>query len=332
MLEAPITTKESHFCESTEGIQVGASGMQGWRLEMEDAHIVQDMPGKMDHMFLAIFDGHAGAGAAKFAASNFIEIIESTDEWKSYLAGNCESVEALSEALIKTFLKVDEDMRAHQIGTQGSDSSGCTSVTAMVTPRFIVCANAGDSRCVIGTNGTAKPLSDDHKPYGEIEKLRIEKAGGFVQWNRVDGDLAVSRALGDFSYKNRSDFEAKDQKITCYPDISIHERDGSDDVLILACDGLWDVMTSEEAIETVRKLYSLGESSMVKIAEELIDQALEKGSKDNISAVVAKLPGAKLGPESLGGVDAIRQSRLAARSEQQVGEREEGGCPFRVDN
>lgn len=311
-LDTPNTEKDSHVCESSTGLVVGASGMQGWRLEMEDAHILQDMPSRNDHVFLAVFDGHAGAGAARFASTYFISIIEETQDWKDYLAGDCNNVNLLAEALIKTFLTVDVRMREHQDNSQGRDSSGCTSVTAMVTPTHIICANAGDSRCVMGTREATKPLSDDHKPYGEFEKRRIEQAGGFVQWNRVDGDLAVSRALGDFSYK-ATNLDAKDQKITCYPDITIHERHDSDDVLLLACDGLWDVMSSEEAVNTVRRLFEAGESAMHKIAEEMLDLSLDKGSKDNISAVVVKLPGAKLGPEANGGVDAIRLTRKSAQ-------------------
>ena len=107
-------------------------------------------------------------------------------------------------------------MKHHQSKSQ-DDVSGCTSVTAIVTPSYIICANAGDSRCVMGTENTAKPLSEVHKPYSEIEKKRIENAGGFVQWNSVDGDLAVSRALGDFSYKNRPDFHAQHQKVIVNP-------------------------------------------------------------------------------------------------------------------
>jgi serine/threonine protein phosphatase PrpC len=97
------------------------------------------------------------------------------------------------------------------------DTSGCTSVTAIITPKYIICANAGDSRCVLGTGGTARPMSEDHKPHSVEEKRRIESAGGFVQWNRVDGDLAVSRALGDFTYKHRPDLHPKDQKVFFFP-------------------------------------------------------------------------------------------------------------------
>lgn len=287
--------------------------MQGWRLEMEDAHISIDLPSQPDHLLLGVFDGHAGAGAAKFASKHFVDILESDDKYIEYRAGGCQNIELLAQAMRDVFLKIDDRMRSHQEGEK-NDSSGCTSVTAIVTPKYILCANAGDSRCVLGTGGVTKPLSEDHKPLGEIEKRRIDQAGGFVQWNRVDGDLAVSRAFGDFSYKNRPDLSPHEQKITCFPDIAIHERHDTDDVLILACDGLWDVMSSEAAVNSVRELYQSGEQSVLKIAEEMIDLALLKGSKDNISSIIVKLPGAILGPVENGGVDAIRANRNKSRS------------------
>lgn len=101
------------------------------------------------------------------------------------------------------------------------------------------------------------------------------------------------------------------------PDIMIHERHPTDDVLILACDGLWDVMSSEEAINTAREIFLSGESDVLKVAEEMLDISLEKGSKDNISAVVVKLPGVVIGPSEGGGVDLRRKKRaeIAAQNE-----------------
>lgn len=216
-METPITTKDGEKFVSNTGIEVGATGMQGFRLEMEDDHIAADIPSRPDHLFLAVFDGHAGAGAAHFAAKNMVSFLENTSEWKQYLKeNNLDNVKLLGEAMSKAFLRIDEELRTHQDMSAGEDSSGCTSVTAIVTPKYIICANAGDSRCVMGTANTAKALSDDHKPHGDSEKARILEAGGFVQWNRVDGELAVSRALGDFSYKN-IELQPHKQKVKIQP-------------------------------------------------------------------------------------------------------------------
>lgn len=298
-LDSPKIDKESEIFESSSGIHIGATGMQGWRPEMEDSHIAVDMPSLPDHTFLAVFDGHGGAGAAIFAAKNMVNCLEKTKQWKMYVAAYKSSasdpdadLDILGEAIIQAFQDTDEGMKIHQEASSGKDTSGCTSVTAMITPRHILCANAGDSRCVLGTNRMAKGLSEDHKPEGEIEKKRIESAGGTVQWKRVNGDLAVSRALGDFQYKDRPDLPPKDQKVTNFPDITIHTRSPQDDVLLLACDGLWDVMTNNEAIDLVRKILGSGVEQVALVAEEVVDVALEKGSRDNISAIVARLPGA----------------------------------------
>merc|ERR1711913_112336 len=79
--------------------------------------------------------------------------------------------------------------------------------------------NIGDSRCIACTNGLAEPLSSDHKPCNDEEKSRIEQAGGFVEFNRVNGNLALSRALGDFVFKMNEKLSQSEQIVTCHPDI-----------------------------------------------------------------------------------------------------------------
>ena len=87
----------------------------------------------------------------------------------------------------------------------------------------------------------------------------------------------MSRALGDFAYKRRDDLPPEAQRVTCFPDIRIVDRTPQDDTLILACDGLWDVMSSEEAIEAIRKLFNEGEDDVALISEEMIDLSLGLG-------------------------------------------------------
>jgi serine/threonine protein phosphatase PrpC len=239
------------------------------------------MPSKSDNIIVAVFDGHGGAGAAIYAANNLIRVIESTEDWKMYLENGEESPKLVGDALTQAYFKIDEEIRVDQKSEEFRDSSGCTAVCAIITPKYIICANAGDSRCVVGSGGETIPLSEDHKPDGEIERARIENAGGWVDMTtkRVNGDLALSRALGDFSYKNRDDLPASQQKVSCEPDIRVHERTPGDDLLILACDGLWDVFTSMAGIEYAREILASGEMNPLFVAEELVDGALEKGIK-----------------------------------------------------
>lgn len=79
--------------------------------------------------------------------------------------------------------------------------TGCTACVALITETEVYCANAGDSRCVLSNGGKAIEMSYDHKPNNTLEKLRIEKAGGYVEDNRVNGVIGLSRAFGDLEYK-----------------------------------------------------------------------------------------------------------------------------------
>ncbi len=129
------------------------------------------------------------------------------------------------------------------------DESGCTCVSAVVTPTHVVCANVGDSRCLAGSMTTAATTSmtEDHKPSNPDEKVRIENAGGFVMGDRVNGELAMSRALGDFRYKRNAEQKITEYPVICIPDVSTHKRSGKkDEILVLACDGVFDVMKNSE--------------------------------------------------------------------------------------
>lgn len=112
-----------------------------------------------------------------------------------------------------------------------------------------MCANAGDSRTVLARKPTASEklhaLSDDHKPDNAPEKARIEAAGGFVEENRVNGSLNLSRSLGDFEYKSNGAVDFTQQMVTCDPEVRSVARQAADDFIILACDGIWDCLTSE---------------------------------------------------------------------------------------
>lgn len=206
-----------------------------------------------------------------------ISCIEQTAQWKTYTSS--QNIDDLVDALKQAFMDIDKSIRDVQNTTTTGDSSGCTANTAMITPTHILCANAGDSRCVLSTKKGLKTMSSDHKPSGAAERKRIEAAGGIVHRNRVDGDLAVSRTLGDFAYKQRFDLPPEKQKVSCEPDIVCYQRDDSnDEFIILACDGLWDVMSNEDAVGNVRHIQNLGESNPMLIAEEMTDIALEKGA------------------------------------------------------
>jgi protein phosphatase 2C family protein 2/3 len=113
---------------------------------------------------------------------------------------------------------------------QNMEEKGCTANVVLIvpedpatsTPATIYCANAGDSRCVMGSLGKATGLSFDHKPTNPSERLRIQRAGAFVNHEgRVNGNLNLSRALGDLTYKKNKRLSAKEQAITAFPDVRV---------------------------------------------------------------------------------------------------------------
>lgn len=132
-----------------------------------------------------MFDGHGGAGAAEYAEAHILEVLENSKEWMEYVNDPEKQPRLLGEALVHAFVELDALLKAHQKGLSGgstADTSGCTAVTCMITPQYYVCANIGDSRCVLGTADETVPLSVDHKPYDEEEEKRVLNAGGKVNW------------------------------------------------------------------------------------------------------------------------------------------------------
>jgi len=89
-------------------------------------------------------------------------------------------------------------------GGDEASYAGCTATTVIITPTEIYCANAGDSRTVISKNNQAFDMSVDHKPDDPEERKRIYNANGYVEESRVNGMLALSRAMGDFEYKGNT--------------------------------------------------------------------------------------------------------------------------------
>lgn len=96
----------------------------------------------------------------------------------------------------------------------------------------------------MSVGGEAKPLSFDHKPTNQGETSRIVAAGGFVEFGRVNGNLALSRALGDFDFKQNSNLDPEQQIVTADPDITVHEATPEDEFVVLACDGAFRSQTS----------------------------------------------------------------------------------------
>lgn len=173
-------------------------------------------------------------------------------------------------------------------------TAGCTAVVALVKGNTLVVANAGDSRCVCSRGGQAVAMTNDHKPTDTEEFNRITKAGGFISDGRVNGSLNLSRALGDMEYKQTKGLPPAEQMITAMPEVRTLDLQEGDEFLVLACDGIWDVLTNQEAITFARERLEQGMEPKA-ICEAMCDRCLapetencDKGC-DNMSAMIVIL-------------------------------------------
>ena len=265
-LEKPKTEKSVSVGEDHD-LRWGVSAMQGWRLEMEDAHTCDTKLPMEGWSFFAVFDGHAGPKVSKHCSEDLLpHILKDLKD---------DEDEEIARKIKVGFLKMDDKLKVEYQDKR--PSGGTTAITCLVTPDKFIWANCGDSRGLVCRAGKLEYATIDHKPMNEMERLRIERAGGTVMMQRVNGSLAVSRALGDFDYKRSTDLPQSEQLVSPEPDVHIMKRSEQDQFLLLACDGVYDVMTNDEIISYVLHHLEL-ETTLSKICSDLIDTCLNKVS------------------------------------------------------
>ena len=268
------------------GVKYAVSSMQGWRVDMEDAHsALVELPGNLkEWLYFAVFDGHAGSRISNYCSSELLESIISNDDFlgKKPTEDGEEWVETCYEERIKSgirtgFLALDKKLRELPETVSGNDKSGTTAVCAFISPTKIYLANCGDSRAVLSRGGKVAAATLDHKPVSPPEKERIVKAGGSVMIQRVNGSLAVSRALGDFEYKNVEGKGQCEQLVSPEPDVFYETRTDEDEFLVLACDGIWDVMSNEQLCDFIRNRLEITDD-LTAICNSVLDTCLSKVS------------------------------------------------------
>eukprot|EP00884_Botryococcus_braunii_P007934 jgi/Botrbrau1/17141/Bobra.0157s0038.2 len=190
-------------------------------------------------------------------------------------------------------------------------AAGCTAIVAVLEGNRLYVANAGDSRAVLCRRNIAIALSTDHKPASDTERDRIHKAGGFISdvggVSRVNGNLNLSRAIGDLRYKGNQLLKPADQIITAEPDIVKIELEEGDRFVVLACDGIWDVLSNQQAVQFVAERLDQQES-LVSIASAILDHCLATDPRlsrgigcDNMTLVIVKFKPAALLQETASG-------------------------------
>jgi serine/threonine protein phosphatase PrpC len=263
--------------------QVGVSHAQGRRPSMEDEHLATSfnltIGGKNYPIQLfGIFDGHGGGEASKFVRDHLkVELEKSLKEFNP----NGLSEKGIWQALKVTMVYLDSEFHAQNPTV--AQRAGTTATVAMVLDGKIWTANVGDSRTVLDNNGSPIQLSEDAKPNATRYRRTIEKLGGKVVFNgkeapRINGDLAVARAIGD----HRLHGVSPRPKITVKPLSEIQQ--GSH--LILACDGIYEVACTQDV---VRSVHENRNSSVGTLARNITYSAYNSGSQDNLSAMVIKI-------------------------------------------
>ena len=246
----------------------GEVAVKGRRREMEDAHtIIADFRGNSSEFFAGVYDGHGGRKTADYLARYLHKNL------RNELDAGFTAERAIDHAFEITDTQV----------TREGIIDGSTVVIAYIQNETLFVGNAGDARAVLSRNGKPIRLSHDHKADDPDEVKRIRKAGGFVtseyqtEIPRVNGILAISRSIGDHGVE-------LDGFISHEPFITNTKLGPTDKSLILACDGVWDVLSDSAAVDIVD---GIGDPKEAAIA--LKDEALNRRSGDNISVIVIKL-------------------------------------------
>ncbi|CAD7697979.1 unnamed protein product [Ostreobium quekettii] len=325
------------------GLDFGVAAAQGPRGTMEDEAVVFPN-GKCGFMYAMVLDGHDGLPAVQWLADHMFDIFSGVIDDETF-RGSCslDQVDGqtglccpvdLTPLLMKSFEAADRDLLKFlkKEGGVRAAKSGSTATIALVKPDRILVANVGDSRAVLCRNGQAFDLTTEHRVYGygaavQPEIDRVNAAGGWVNDGRVCDVLAVSRAFGDWEFKGEGlphglaesvgeGFITKEfadsvhftgDPIVATPDVTELPLGDIDEFVIVATDGLWDVMPSADAIRYTRKQIDKGESSQA-IAEGLVELAIKRYTTDNVAAVVIDLVGATARKERAAGAKAAAKA------------------------
>lgn len=238
-----------------------------------------------DFLLVGVFDGHGGVDAVEHVQSNLLSHFEKPE------------VPSLGTdvngAIEQVFVNMDNELRTENI------DAGTTAVIALIDQNQIIVANLGDSRCVLSREERQYPLSTDHKPHKRTEARRALKAGYRVTEcagepaRILSGDnrmaLAVSRTLGDFEFKNSPDLAPQEQAVSCVPEILVQNREPTDEFMVLASDGLWDVFQNWDVVRFIHSHLRTYRRGYAAACEALVQECIRRGTVDNITVVLVNL-------------------------------------------
>ena len=237
---------------------------------MEDkGKSIDNFNSKTNQALFCLFDGHGGDLVARYLQKNFDSVYKK----------NLESNGEIENTLKITFRDIDHQIQKCDYITMGSTGCIVHIIKENSSSLKIYCANVGDTRCSLISRVSIKRLSYDHKGSDPVEKDRIMKSGGTIINDRVMGQLMLTRAFGDFEFKNFGvRVEPHIQVITIDPE-------EKSQFLIIGCDGIWDVLSEED----IQQIIMFGSNDSEELCKSIIKNALLKGAWDNLSLFVIRL-------------------------------------------
>ncbi|XP_041919585.1 integrin-linked kinase-associated serine/threonine phosphatase 2C isoform X1 [Alosa sapidissima] len=312
-LEKEVTVEkneeEKKVCKGQARLKAYVAARRGEREEMQDAHvllpdmssIISSLPSQVSRLaYFAVFDGHGGARASRFAAEHLHHTLVT-----KFPKGDVENLDKLiKKCLLDTFRQTDEDFLKKASSQKPAWKDGSTATCVLVVDDVLYVANLGDSRAVLcrsehREDGGEKKcvtlaLSKEHNPTIYEERMRIQRSGGTVRDGRVLGVLEVSRSIGDGQYKRCG--------VISTPDLRRCQLSASDRFVILACDGLFKVFSPEEAVKYVLNILEDTSVAVEKkegqtereahhdaACQRLASEAVRRGCADNVTVILVSI-------------------------------------------
>lgn len=269
-------------------IRSGGFADIGPRRYMEDEHIrIDDLSAQLGSLITVpepsalygVFDGHGGPEAAAYVRKNAIRFFFEDGDFPRASEVNDAFVLEVEKCLRKGFVLAD---MALADDSSVSSSSGTTALTALIVGRLLLVANAGDCRAVLCRKGEAINMSQDHRPNYASERRRVEELGGFIDDGYLNGVLSVTRALGDWDMKLP---RGSSSPLIAEPEFRQITLTEDDEFLIIGCDGIWDVMSSQQAVSLVRRGLRRHDDPE-QCAKELVMEALRLNTFDNLTVII----------------------------------------------
>ncbi|XP_040997309.1 probable protein phosphatase 2C 27 isoform X1 [Juglans microcarpa x Juglans regia] len=281
--DAVAVDRKQNLLDFIPALRSGVWSHIGGRDYMEDTHIcIGDLAEKFGSSLLSdevvsfygVFDGHGGKGAAQFVRDHLPRVIVEDAHFPL----------ELEKVVTRSFIETDAAF-AKRCSLESSLSSGTTALTAMIYGRSLLVANAGDCRAVLSRRGIAIELSRDHRPCCTKERARIESLGGYIDDGYLNGQLGVTRALGNWHLEGMKGTGERVGPLSAEPELELVTLTQEDEFLIIGSDGLWDVFSSQNSVDFARR--QLQEHNDVKLCcRQMVEEALKRGAIDNLTAVM----------------------------------------------